>query len=253
MKKYLHLHTFYLTSPSMNQQGREDEVALWKSWAQGRVISQSPLTKAPRCSPLLPSQPGEMLIASTRQGRLWSLMECNPMPKDFQANLHSVFYMCFYKRNSNNVFLRRQRWSVMASHPLPSILTTWLDTVLGQHWQTFPAQSLHPEKAGRERVKTSPPQHLKRRGKEKNLICFTLMVREAALPNISRRKYESEILRELLQQHSSLHNPHILNRALRNLIHMVYLHHNVGQSRVRPYVRLSNDKSLAHEQLFVLE
>lgn len=102
-------------------------------------------------------------------------------------------------------------------------------------------------------MKTSPPQHLKWAGKGKNLLCFTLMVRGAALPNISRRKYESEFLRELLQQHSSLHNPHILNRALRNLIHMVYLHRNVGQSRVRPYVRLSNDKSLAHEQLFVLE
>lgn len=102
-------------------------------------------------------------------------------------------------------------------------------------------------------MKTSPPQHPKRAGKGKNLLCFTLMVRGAALPNISRRKYESEILRELLQQHSSLHNPHILNRALRNLIHMVYLHCNVGQSRVRPYIRLSNDKSLAHEQLFVPE
>lgn len=79
------------------------------------------------------------------------------------------------------------------------------------------------------------------------------MVRGVALPNISRRKYESEILRELLQQHSSLHNPHILSRALRNLTHMVYLHCSVGQSRVRPYIHLSNDKSLAHEQLFVLE
>ena len=102
-------------------------------------------------------------------------------------------------------------------------------------------------------MKTSPPQHPKRAGKGKNLHCFTLMAHGAALPNISRRKYESEILRELLQQHSSLHNPRILNRALRNLIHMVYLHCNVGQGRVRPYVRLSNDKSLAHEQLFVLE
>lgn len=194
-----------------------------------------------------------MLIASTRQERLRSPVEGNPVPKDFQAMPHSVFYMYFCKRNSKDAFLRRQRWSVTICHPLPSILTTWLDSILGQHWWTFPTQSLQPEKAGRERGKTSPPQHPKQAGKGKNLLHFTLMVRGTALPNISRRKYESEILRELLQQHSSLHNPHILNRALRNLIHMVYLHCNVGQSWVRPYVRLSNDKSLAHEQLFVLE
>lgn len=127
------------------------------------------------------------------------------------------------------------------------------NTILEQHWWTFRTQSLQPEKAGRERVKTSPPQHPKWAGKGKNLLCFILMVCEAALPNISRRKYESEILRELLQQHSSLCNPHILNRALRNLTHMVELHCDVGQSRVRPYDRLSNDKSLAHEQLFVLQ
>lgn len=131
-------------------------------------------------------------------------------------------------------------------------LSSFARPILGKHWQAFPAQSLPPEKAGRERVKTSPPHHRKA-GKGKNLHCFTLMVHGAALPNISRRKYESEILRELLQQRSSLHNPHILSRALRNLTHMVYLHWNVGQSRVRPYVRLSNDKSLADEQLFVLE
>lgn len=102
-------------------------------------------------------------------------------------------------------------------------------------------------------MKTSPSQHLKRAGKGKNLLGFILMVRGAALPNISRRKYESEILRELLQQHSSLLNPHLLNRALRNPTHMVYLHCNVGQGRVRPHVGLSNDKSLARERLFVLE
>lgn len=138
-------------------------------------------------------------------------------------------------------------------YPLPNILPAWLNTILGQHWQTFPEQNLQPEKAGRERVKTNPSQHLKRAGKGKTLLCFIPMVRGAALPNISRRKYESEILRELLQQLSSLLNPHLLSRAQRNPVHMVYLHCNVGQSRLQPYHGLANDRSLAREPLLVLE
>lgn len=95
--------------------------------------------------------------------------------------------------------------------------------------------------------------HLKQTGKGKNPLCFILMVCGAALPNISRRKYESEILRELLQQRSSLLNPHLLSRALRNPVHMVYLHCNRGRARVRPSAGPSNEKRLAWEQWLVLE
>lgn len=95
---------------SVNQTGGEDVAALWRSWAQGRVISQSKLSEAPRCSPLLPSQPGETWIPwepdKIVSDPLWNATWCP------QAMLHSIFCAHLDKRSRKDVFLCIQRQSM---------------------------------------------------------------------------------------------------------------------------------------------
>lgn len=77
------------------------------------------------------------------------------------------------------------------------------------------------------------------------------MVCGAALPNISRRKYESEILRELLQQLPPQPTPPQQSTAQSSPYGISALQRGPGPGAAEP--GLSNDKALASEQLPVLE